>query len=68
MVGGNTTTILHKSQFIRILRQLKQGMRQGRLTYTTDYENDIPEKEWNNQEGGRDREKKRERTLKPSVM
>lgn len=45
-------------------------MRQGRLTYTTDYENAIPEKqEWNNHKGGRgDREKKRERTLKPSVM
>jgi len=38
-------------------------MRQGRLIYTTDYENDIPEKqEWNNQEGGGrgQREKERE--------
>jgi hypothetical protein len=38
-------------------------MRQGWLTYTTEYENDIPEKhEWNNQEGGREegqREKER---------
>jgi hypothetical protein len=64
--------VLHKSHFIHILTtQVKQGMRLGKITYTTDYENDIPEKqEWYNQEGGRgDREKKeRERTLKPSVM
>ena len=66
MVEGDTTRVLHKSQFVHILTtQLKQGMRRGRLTYTTDYENDIPEKqEWNNHEGGGggDREKKKERT------
>jgi len=44
-------------------------MRQGRLTYTPDYKNDIPEKqEWNNQEGGRGGQRERERTLKPFVM
>jgi hypothetical protein len=36
-------------------------MRQGRLIHTTDYENNIPEKqEWNNQEGGRGGQRKKE--------